>query len=230
MLTGQGASATLGGVNQVGTLGSFTTTGAFSLSNAQALAVAGPVAGSSVMLSAVTGLTLTGDITASTISLASSNAMSQTAQGVNFVVPGPIRQTGGTLSATTITINSSDLFNQSGGAIVGTAAGSATVSARGPLTLGGSLTAGTVSLTAVDNSVAGPTGNPVVTIGTVSQTGGTLVAGTLGVSGDSVALTQAGNRVGVLAIRHRNRHHAQLPADGCAGAVGPALSRPGRPR
>ncbi len=197
-LTGQGASASLGGQNQVGTLGSFTMTGAFSLANAEALTVVGPVTAASVTLSAVTGMTLAGNISAPTITLTSTDTTTQTAQGITFVVPGPIRQTGGTLAGTTITITSSDLFSQTGGAVLGTPAGSVTVSAQGPLTLGGTLTGGTVSVSAVNKSAAGPTGTPVVTIGTVSQTGGTLTAGTLSVTGDTVALTQPGNLVGTL--------------------------------
>ena len=41
------ASATLGGANQIAGLGAFTTTGAFALTDAQALAVVGPLAASS---------------------------------------------------------------------------------------------------------------------------------------------------------------------------------------
>ena len=171
-LTGQGASLAFNGQNEVATLGAFSTTGPLSLSNAQALTVTGPVtAGTAVDLSVVTGLTLAGNITASTISLASTDAVTQTEGGTPFAVPSPISQTGGTITGTTIAIVSGDTLSLTGGAIAGGAGGLVTLSSQGPLTLGEAISGGSVSLVAVTKSAPGPEGTPVVTIGTVSQTG-----------------------------------------------------------
>ena len=62
-LTGHGASAALGGANQIGTLGLFATTGAFALTDAQGLAVSGPLTASMASLNVTGALALSGSIT-----------------------------------------------------------------------------------------------------------------------------------------------------------------------
>jgi len=82
-LTGHSAGATtLTGANHVGTLGSFSAAG-FTLSNAQALTVAGPVdGGASTALTTTAGdLAINGAVKGSTTTLTSAGAISQGAGG-----------------------------------------------------------------------------------------------------------------------------------------------------
>lgn len=59
-LTGRAASASLTGPNGVGTLGGFATGGAFALSDAQPLVVAGPLSAASIAVTAPGSITLAG--------------------------------------------------------------------------------------------------------------------------------------------------------------------------
>ncbi len=86
-LAGTAASATLGGSNAVSTLGSFSTSGALTLADTDPITVSGPVTGGALGLSAPR-ITLDGTVTTGTMALAST---------------GAIVQTGGTVSATTLT-------------------------------------------------------------------------------------------------------------------------------
>lgn len=82
-LTGSSAGATtLNGFNQVGTLGSFSANG-FSLTDAQALTVAGPVnAGGSLALTTTSGgITINGATSGSTTSLNSAGTLSEGSSG-----------------------------------------------------------------------------------------------------------------------------------------------------
>jgi len=91
MLTGSSAGATmLTGINKVTTLGNFTANG-FSLTNAQALTVAGPVNGGSSLTLTTTsgGIALNGAVSGAAASL---NAAGTLAEGSNGVI------TAGTLS------------------------------------------------------------------------------------------------------------------------------------
>ena len=87
-------AATLNGANLITSLRSFTTSGAgadFLLTNAQALSVTGPVtAGGDLTLTTGGGLTLGGNLTAS-------------AGAVDLVSAGAITQTGGAITAASLT-------------------------------------------------------------------------------------------------------------------------------
>ena len=162
-LSGSAASVDLGSASIL-TLGDFTAAGAFSINNF------GP-------------LNLGGAIRAATITIISTEQM-----GEGGPIPSPIIQNGGSLSAGTISIQSSDGFTQSSGSMAST--GALSISNTGALTLNGSLSAVDLSLVATTNG-----GN----VGTISQTGGTITAGTLsGSSAGTTSLGSAGNAVGTL--------------------------------
>ncbi len=162
-LTGTATSVDLAGAS-IGTLGDFTAPGAYSVNTL------GP-------------LTLGGTITAATIAVSTSDG-----GGDGVSLPSPITQTGGSLNAGTITLQSSGSFTQSAGAI--TASGALAISENGAFSLGGTLSGASVDL------VAATRGGDA---GTITQTGGTITAGTLtGSSDGGVALNGAGNLVTTL--------------------------------
>ena len=88
-LTGNGASATLNGPNRISTLGRFGTTGALSLTNAESLAVTGPVSASAAALNVTGDLVLRSDISAPTMTLAATGGISQQ----SGIVSAPVRLT-----------------------------------------------------------------------------------------------------------------------------------------
>ena len=162
-LSGSATSVNLTGVN-IDTLGSFAATGAYSVNDVQSLTAAGTIA-------------------AATIAISTSPAM-----GEGGPIPSPITQSGGSLTAGTISIQSNDSFTQNAGSIAAT--GALNISANGPLAAGGTLSGSTVNLVATNGN----------SLGTISQAGGTITAGTLsGSSDDATSLTSAGNMVATLA-------------------------------
>ncbi len=195
-LTGNGASASLGGANQVGTLGAVTTNSGFALTNAQALAVAGPVTdGQSVALTTTAGgLTLAGNVTAPSVTLTSAAA---------------VNQTGGVVTATTLSGSSTGVTSlTAGGNAIGTLAGfssaggfsladgqaltlsgpvtdtiSVALNVTGGLTLNGSVQTGALTLAAT---------------GAIAQPGGSLTANSLSGSAADVTLTAGGNSIATL--------------------------------
>lgn len=189
-LTGQAGSAALNGTNAVGALGAFTTVTGFSLVNAAALRVVGPVADpASVGLRTTAGdLTLAGPVsTPGTLSLSAAGSVAQ-AGGV--VTAGTLTGVAGSLLlegagnqvtslgpyAATIRLA---LADARGLAITGAvSAPDVALSSAGGLTIGAPLTGGTVALNAA---------------GAVTQgAGGNLSAAVLTGNAESVALGSTG--------------------------------------
>ena len=114
-LTGTAASATLDGMNQVGTLGAFTTGGGFTLVDNGTLTVDRAVsAGAAVTLSSQGPLTVSGDISGSSISLRATRFD----PGEGPVRPGDIVQTAGTVAPTLgLSLQADDAIRQTGGVI-----------------------------------------------------------------------------------------------------------------
>ncbi len=173
-LTGNGGSAGLTGPNQIGTLGAFTTTAGFALTNAQGLTIAGPVSDRLAATIAAAGpLTVTGGVSAPAVLLRAA---------------GDLTQAAGTLAATNLTLTSTGgAISLTGGAATGDA--TAVLNAAGPISLSNTLTAGILQFN---------------TPGSVQQGGGKLVVGTLnGASGGAISLGQSGvaqvGAVGLLA-------------------------------
>ena len=109
-LTGNGATATLNGPNRIGTLRGFTTTGAFSLANAEPLVVAGPVSASAATLNVTGDLQLRNNLSATTtMALTATGAITQEAGIVSaplrltLAANGAVRQTGGSISTGLLT-------------------------------------------------------------------------------------------------------------------------------
>ncbi len=83
-LTATAASAALGGGNAIGSLGNATTVSGFQLTNGQALGVTGSVTdGVSVRLDVAGNLALSGVLTAPTVTLNATGALSQPAGSIN---------------------------------------------------------------------------------------------------------------------------------------------------
>ncbi|HWU78023.1 MAG TPA: hypothetical protein VN043_16110, partial [Rhodanobacter sp.] len=210
-------STTLNGANLIGTLGSFTAAN-FALTNAQALAVSGPVdGGASTALTTTAGdLAINGAVKGTTTTLTSAGAISEGAGGVitagtlngssvgsttlnganmigalgsftaaNFALTnaqaltlnGPLTTTGNTGDVS--------LTTSSGGLTVNAdlAGGAVALSSAGGLALSKNINASTVALAATGN---------------ISQSGGSITAGTL--SGQSTGSTtlNAANHIGTL--------------------------------
>ena len=207
-LTGSaGTSASLTQpTNKVGTLGAFSTTAGFSLVDDQGLRVAGPVqdtgAASSLALTTKTGdITLAGTVSAANI--------------VDLIAAAAINQTGGALTAATLTgsAGTSASLTQPTNK-VGTLGAFSTTAGFSLVDDQGLRVAGPVQDTGAASSLALTTKTGDITLaGTVSaanivdliaaaainQTGGVLTAATLtGSAGTSASLTQPTNKVGTL--------------------------------
>ncbi|MDT7949865.1 MAG: filamentous hemagglutinin N-terminal domain-containing protein [Acetobacteraceae bacterium] len=185
-LSGSAASAGLTGPNAIATLGAFSTTGDLVLGDASSLAVIGPVSGANITLSTNAGLVLSGALT--------------TPGTLAMHAAGELRQTSGSLSATTLTGSAATASLDQTGNRVTTLAGFATsgdfsYTNGGDLTVAGPVDPNTVSLT-VDGklTVASTiTASNIVLTATgdiVEWSGGQLVAGTLSGSAASAALTR----------------------------------------
>ena len=192
-LAGSGASAALGGANQVGTLEAFAVGGAFVLNNAQGFTVAGPVVAGSAALTVAGDLVLAGPVTTNALSLAVSGAVVQTAGAVTAS-----RLTG---SAASVALTApGNAVAELGG--FGTGGAFALTTATG-LVVSGPLTAAGAGLSAGGDLVlAGPVavsgGLSLVAAGAVSQPGGAVVAASLIGSAAGVSLGSSSNRVGAL--------------------------------
>jgi filamentous hemagglutinin family protein len=180
-ITGALALGGTGGTVLFNTLGAFTSTTGFSLTNGQNLAVAGPVTdGAAVTIDAIGDLTLSGNITAPDIALGGSTAILQTtgtvdaAQTLNFA-GGDVSQTGGTIEAGLLT---GDL---TGSATLGSGGGAADIA-----TLGAFTSATGFSLNDGEGlSVVGPVAD--ATMITINVLGGLTLSG--GLAAPNIALT-----------------------------------------
>ncbi|QNK01456.1 filamentous hemagglutinin N-terminal domain-containing protein [Dyella telluris] len=198
VLTGSSQGATtLTGVNRVGQLAGFTANG-FSLANTGALLVGGPLDSvGRVALSTSGGdLTLQGAVNGTDVSLVASG--------------GAVKQSGGALVANSLSGSSTgaSALNQRGNAIGSlgnySSGGDFSLVDASALTVSGVLSsAGYLAMSVggdlvLANAVSGQTVVLDAAAGSITQTGGTLTAGTLaGDSGGSTTLAQA-NQVGNL--------------------------------
>ena len=195
-LTGTAASAALGGAGiSVATLGPFTTTGGFTLTDARSLTVAGPVSAGTVSLTVSGDLALPGAVTATggTSQLIATGAITQPATGaVTFSTlsgsAGSVSLLGanaiGTLAAFATT-NDFTLNTNTAMTVAGPfSATTASLSTGGALTLTGPLTVSGLLLEARGAAVT-------------QTAAGVVTAGTLAVRGASATLNAA-NSVGAL--------------------------------
>lgn len=202
VLAGQGASATLGAANAIGSLASFTTSGGLALTNGAGLTVAGPLTDSaSVNLNVAGNLAIAGSITAPAVALTATGAISQPA---GSMIAGGL--TGSGASAALLGTNAVATLGNF------TTTGGFALADTIPLTLQGTLTAGSAAIEApgitlaVDSLVLGSGGASLTVLpdatgrGTFRQTGTTVVAGTQGGGTSlSVELPAAG---GVIAFNN----------------------------
>ena len=217
-LTGQAASVSVSGA--VTTLADFTTASGFALADQRSLAVTGTVAdGATIQLVAAGDLTTSGVISAPNVSLA--------ANGSSEVGGGTLTQTGGSVGASTqLTLRAASDIRQTGGTIsagtlTGAATGVAALASSGNAigTLGAfssgrgftladgqalSVTGPVADLTSIGLTVAGALtlngtlNAPTVTLaaaGAITQPGGGITATTVTGSGASAALASSGNAV-----------------------------------
>ncbi len=204
-LTGTASSASLTQPNLIGTLGAFTTSGGFALTNNQALGVTGPLTdtgtGQTVALSTlIGGITLNGAISApsDTLNLVSAGAVTQ--PGGSIDVAALTGNVGSALLTRTNLVGALGAFITNGdfaltdnealtvsGPLTGTSGGSIALSTLiGGLTLNGVINAPSDTLQLVSD-------------GPISQLGGSLDVGSLNVSttaAGNVILTSATNLIG----------------------------------
>ncbi|HEY0198066.1 MAG TPA: filamentous hemagglutinin N-terminal domain-containing protein [Rhodanobacter sp.] len=217
-LTGSSAgSTTLMGANAISTLDGFTSTG-FSLTDAQALTVSGPVdGGNSTTLTTTSGdLTINGAVKGATTTLTSAGAIGEGGSGT--ITAGTL--TGSSSGATTLTganaIGTLGRFTAAGFNLTDTQAltvsgpvttnggtGAITlITTAGDLTVDTALSGGAISLTSagdlgLSHSISG-TMVALASGGAIDQTAGVITAGTLtGHSAGDTTLIGA-NQVGTL--------------------------------
>jgi filamentous hemagglutinin family protein len=181
-LSGSSTGATsLTGTNTIGTLTGFTASGGLNLDDGGNLTVAGPVfAGPSAQITIPGTLTLSGPLTAGTVSLtAASLSLDSTLAGttrVALAIGGAVNETGsldtplltgGSGGATTLT-SGGNRINE----IAGYAAGSVLDVVDGEaLTLAGIISAPTMVFDATPNQITIANGTTIVTSGTARPTG-----------------------------------------------------------
>jgi len=188
-LTGNAASAALDGPNQITTLGAFTTTGAFSLTDLQALTIGGPLAASVATLGVTGDLALNSSVTGNTVRLAATGAITESADGV--------------VNAATLTGSAStaNLARANGVAELGSfsAPGGLVLTDAQDLVISGPVKAGTLGLTAPNVAFAGTVDVGTLNVsvaGRAQQTGGTLNASTLtGLAGSGASIGANGYAV-----------------------------------
>ena len=186
-LTGNAASAVLGGTNTITDLASFTTSGAFALTDGVALTVAGPLTGASVSLTDASPVQLTGAVTAGALSL----------NGGAFTQSGTL--TVGTLSGSvdTLTLGGTNAVAAIGAFSTG---GAFTLTDTQSLAITGTLSSPvSIGLTVTgDLSLAGNIVAPAVTLsatGAITQSAGGIATTTLQGNAASAALTSGANQV-----------------------------------
>ncbi|GGY16270.1 hypothetical protein GCM10008098_04400 [Rhodanobacter panaciterrae] len=195
-LTGQSTGATtLNGTNLIGTLGSFNAAG-FSLTNAQSLAVTGPVnGGASTALTTTAGdLAINGALSGTLTTLNSAGAITEAAGGVI---------TAGTLTGQSV--GSTDLNGANLITTLGSFTSDFSLTNAQTLTVAGPLNGGpvvTLTTTAGDIIINGAVNGTTTTLnaaGAISEgAGGVITASTLsGQSGGATSLTGA-NHIGTL--------------------------------
>ncbi|HQT63988.1 MAG TPA: hypothetical protein PLO16_05650, partial [Acidocella sp.] len=222
-LTGSGVAGSVeltSANNNIGTLGAYSLTGnALGLVDQSALTIAGPVNANSASIATTSSLTLTGSLSTtgnlilSGTSLIALNGFVDAGNVLALQSPGSITETGTVIAADltsgTITDGSvilTDAFNTIGGIATLASDGSfaaGTLSLLDQVALGvGSLSANDVTLSAPSLNFSGNVAaNNVLALaspGAITQSGGTISAGTLtsnGATDGTTNLTQAGNAI-----------------------------------
>ena len=204
-LSGNATSVSLGSSNQLASVGDFTAPGGFTLANggslaANALSLTGTLAGGAVSIQNYGPVTLSGTLTGSSVAIAALSTGTLSV-GMPDLTNGTITQTGGSVTAASITLTNGDAFSQTGGSLVGSGAtGQVTISTQGALTLGAVVSAPTVSLSAVTRSIPLNDGQQTQTDpGIISQSGGGITGVVSGHSDSTTALTATGNAITGLA-------------------------------
>jgi filamentous hemagglutinin family protein len=179
-LLASGATVTLTGANEIGTLGTATST-ALNVNDAQSLGVTGPVSASqSVSLTAAGSLTVAGDINAPDVGLLTTDSAlpaAQLAAAGTTTIGNGIYLSSGTIAAGALSMQSAGAIQQGGGVL------SASVLTGNAV--------GAVSLSGLSNAVG--------TLGSFSTPAGFALANsqpltvTGPISGSSVMMTAAGN-------------------------------------
>ncbi len=190
-LAGKAASASLTGPNSIGTLGSFSTSGAFTLSDSRGLQMWGPVtAAGGVGLTVAGDLTIPGSVsTPGTLTLAASGTLAEIGAGhvaagtltgsaarLASFGAGPAAANVATLGSFAVTNGSFDLTDEQALTINGPlSAATLSIAAPGRVTLaGGTITTGSPSSPTAPSSVIQVFGGPGGTAMLV-QTGTTQV-------------------------------------------------------
>lgn len=196
-LTGSSAGATaLNGTNTIGTLGSFSANG-FSLSNGQSLTVAGPVSGGgSTTLTVTSGdLTLNGPVSGTTTALNAAGNINE-GSGAGIVASTLSGGAGGSASL-------SASANQIGA--LGNFGASHFTLLDGPaLTINGTVNGGTSTAITVSNgglTIKGAVLGTTTTLnaaGAITESGGSITAGTLSGGAAGAATLDGSNQVGAL--------------------------------
>ena len=190
--------------NLIGRLSAFTTTAGFALVDNQALVVAGPVKDtgttSALVVTTKSGdVTLAGNVSANVVDLISAGAISQTGGTLMAGILTGSAATSASLTQPTNLVGSLGAFS--------TTAGFALEDNRSLLVTGPVTDTGTVSMLALttktgdinlDGNLSAANLADLISAGAISQTGGTLIAGTLTGSAASASLTQPNNQIASL--------------------------------
>ena len=205
-LTGNASSVSLTGNSRLASIGDFTSPGGFTLSGngtltaAIPLSVTGTLAGGAISIQNYGPVTLSGTLTGSSVAITATSTQNVEAAFV-YNSDGTITQTGGSVTAGTITLTNGDAFSQTGGSLTATgASGQITISTQGALTLGGALSAPAVNLSAVTRSYVTNYGQSTqVNPGVINQNGGSITGVVSGHSDTTTMLTASGNAITGLA-------------------------------
>jgi len=192
---GSPGSAILGNGNSIATLGSFSATGGFALTDATGLTVAGPVIDPPGITLNVSGpLAISGLISAPDVSLTATGAISEPG---GTIVTGMLSGSGGASVSLTNNTNSIDSI----GSLGFSAAGDFALTDQTGLAVNGFLNAGNIALAlggdlTIASGIEGATVS-LTTPGAITEPSGFIATSTLTGSAASASLTRS-NEVGTL--------------------------------
>ncbi len=235
-LTGRAGDLSLGGANEIASLGSLTSLAGLAVTNdsLQPLGVTGPVTAQNPMiLTAPAGLGLAGNLSAPAIVL-NGGAITQSAGTIATTTLSGAAQSATLVSANAVGTLAS--FTAPGGLVLTNAAakplivsgpvqsdGAVTLTAPAGLTIAGSIAGGTVSVNAATVSESGG----LIAAGTLTGTTGTATltaANAIGTLGDFSASSLALNDAGALTLAGIvNAPSVSLTAGGAISQTGGAL-------
>ncbi|MBV9784123.1 MAG: filamentous hemagglutinin N-terminal domain-containing protein, partial [Acidisphaera sp.] len=201
LLTGQAGSATLNQTNAVQSVGSFTSNGGFLLDDGTDVTLAGPLHdNTSIAVTTSGNIDVTGSVAAPGISL-TSNIGVEFPVGGTIVLAGTLAggavsllgeksivQTGGVISATTLT---------GGSTFYGTSLTSPTntIGSLGSFSSNGGFSLVDTAPLAIIGNVSDPTSVSLVSQSAITQTAGSITTALLTGSGAGVQLIQPGNSI-----------------------------------